>query len=89
MNQYTKEILNKMCEVVGTNIDAIDTSKEHWFWEHTWSEEEQKEFQEWMIDYLFTNKEARLELMTYPSRVKEKIKQCVNMFIFNYGWKLK
>lgn len=84
--KHIKIILNKMCDVVGAK--NIDFKEEGWFLKHEWTEEQEKEFINWMQEYLMKNKDARNEIMARPNKSKKDIEKVVDEFIFNYGWKI-
>lgn len=88
---YLEEIIREMCKRVGANFDdIIFKDKENlWFHKYEWIEEEQKDFENWLVDFFRANKGAREELMETPSKDKKIIEGTVRMFILNYGWKLK
>jgi len=82
-------ILKEMCRRVKVPFSRIPFKSEGWFREHDWSEEEQRGFEEWLVNYLKSNIEARRELLNIPSRTSIKsLQKAASMFIFNYGWKL-
>jgi hypothetical protein len=80
-------VLRKMCEYVGADYDSIDFKKDRWFMDYAWTEDTENEFKNWFINYLKTNKKAKLQLMKYPRITK--VDNFVNNFIFNYGWRTK
>lgn len=86
MKEHLRVTLLKMCEYVNADFDSIDFSKQEWYYEHLWTDEQQNEFKAWMIDYLKKNKEARYELLANSTANKTRIEKAVNEFIFNYGW---
>ena len=86
---YTAFILEQMCMKVNANPDNIDFGKQDWFHSFEWYEEQEEEFIEWLADYLYNNKEARKELLRFPSRSKKVMRRAAEQFVFNYGWKLK
>jgi len=80
-------VLKKMCKLVGTDYDEIDFKKKDWYLDHTWSEEDQEKFRQWIIRYLKGNRSARYELMRVPSRHNKFLEGFASGFILNYGWK--
>ena len=76
-----------MCDVVGAdyikdmtpNVTGFDLM-------YSWTTEQKYEFTQWLSDYLYTNKEARFEIMNEPIRNKELCEITANAFVFNYGW---
>ena len=91
MNKYLKEILKEMFRRAGEKYpkDEKYFKKENWFWSKTWTEKEQDDFREWLIDYIKDNKEARQKLMNIPSAHKRALEKLADDFLLNYGWKLK
>lgn len=91
---HLKAILREMCKRVGKDIPEEDKSanwayfhKELWFHDYTWAEDEEKEFTNWLTDYLYKTKEARLELTTCISKNKKCCRDAARAFVWNYGWK--
>ena len=89
MNEYVKYILKKMCSYVGADFDYIDFQDGKWFLEYSWTPEQQDEFILWLIDYLYKNKKAREAVCEHPIKDKKHLEKVAQMFILNYGWKLK
>jgi hypothetical protein len=87
--EHIKIILSKMCEIVGKKYEEIDFSSTNWFSNYSWDFETEMIFKNWMIEYLWNNKDARYEIMANPTRDKKEIKRVVEFFIFSYGWKLE
>lgn len=88
MKKHLREILREMCNRVNAKISYMDF-EDGWYNEYEWTEEERKEFKEWMTEYLCKNAEARNELMFFPSKDPKILSKFCNMFVFNYGWRLK
>ena len=83
-------VLKEMFKRVNAPWKGIDyCRKEHWFWNYEWTEKEQDDFSEWVKEYLKGSKEAQRELMEFPSNNKQSLQKWADMFIMNYGWKLK
>jgi hypothetical protein len=89
MNKHLKYILQVMCSYVGADFDSIDFKDGEWFWKYSWTPQQQNEFMEWLVDYLYKNKEARELICEHPVKRKSHLRSVAQMFIFNYGWKLK
>jgi hypothetical protein len=90
MNEFGKHleiVLKEMCSRVGADYDYIDFKKEQWFWDYKWTQEQETNFKRWFVNYLVSNKEAKKELMQFPSITK--VEKFANFFVTNYGWKLK
>lgn len=82
---HTSIILKEMFARVGANIEGFDFSKENWYWDYEWTEEEEKAFIDWVADYLVKNKLAHkgsYRGKKYNLHQAEKI-------VHNYGWRLR
>lgn len=86
---HLEVILRKMCYFVNAKYEDIDFKSPNWYLSHTWTEEEEERFGNWLITYLRDNKDARLEIMRYGHGSLRNIKKAVSEFIFIYGWKLE
>lgn len=82
------KVFKKMCEYVDAPLSVIGSGNK-WFQKYTWTEKKQKEFSNWMTYHLYHNEDARLEFMAYPRKNKKDCKKAVDMFVFNYGWKIE
>ncbi len=89
MGEYFEKVMMEMCNKVGADWSKINPKEAGWYTKHKWTVEEEKSFAEWFKDYLFNNKEAREEILNYPTKDKTKISDAVNDFLFNFGWKTK
>lgn len=86
MNQELKIILDEMCSRVGAS--NIDFRSDHWYEDYTWTEEEEKDFINWLANHLYENKEAR-KMFVNLRKVKRDCNKASNKFVLNYGWKTK
>lgn len=84
-----QEILNKMCEFVGANIEDVDFNNQQWYWTHSWDEKTQNEFIDWLVEYLKKNNDARNNIMRFPRKNSKQIRKVAEWFVFNYGWKIE
>lgn len=83
-------VLKEMCTRAGTTYGDIDFSDQNWYLSHTWTEKEQNEFRDWLVNYWYKNKEAREEMLALPwMKKKSELKKPADWFIFNYGWKIE
>ena len=89
MNKHLKVILKKMCQIVGADFDLMDFEQKDWYFGYSWTVSEEKMFREWLKNYLKKNKEARNELMNWPSKKEKALEDVAGWFVFNYGWKYK
>jgi hypothetical protein len=90
LKSHLKIVLIEMCMRVGANYDDIDCKKDDWYYEHEWTREEEDSFIKWLADYLYTSKEARLELTDNRTRLSiYRCKQYAISFVCCYGWRIK
>lgn len=87
MDKYLRQILIRMCKVVGADYNDIDFKKQDWFLQYKWSIKKEAIFRQWFINFLLKNKKARYELLTFKTKDKILVEEAVDAFIFNYGWK--
>lgn len=81
-------ILKKMCSTVGADYNAIDFKAHDWFRKYKWTCAEEKDFEKWLTDYIYKNKEARLELCDRRIINKSWCLKVAKEFTFMYGWSL-
>jgi len=89
MNKYLKKILEKMCNIIKVDYDDIDFKSPDWYLKHEWTDKQEDIFKEWLFKYLKDNKEARNNLMRFPSKTKMNLNKFIDNFLFNYGWSYK
>ena len=85
--KHLEIILIKMFSYVGAKYSKEFVKSERWFLKHEWTAPQENDFKKWLTDYLYNNKLARIELMTYSYKNKKNCIKAANEFIFNYGWK--
>lgn len=85
MDKELKTILDEMCSIVGAK--EVNYKEKEWFLKHTWSEEEQESFRNWLSNFLYNNSKARKAFKI--ARSKKYCDKASGMFILNYGWKTK
>jgi len=83
---HTNVILNTMCMMANANYNDIDMQEDGWYFKHTWSEETEKEFKTWMINYIHKLKPAQRELYGRSYMKKDDCEKAVDMFMLSYGW---
>lgn len=81
-------VFKRMCDEVNAPVSAINDG-EKWFQKFQWSELEQEVFTAWLADYLYKNTNARNEFMEHPIKNKIQCRKVADMFVLNYGWKVK
>ena len=75
-----EECLAEMFRRVGEKYPNPElTANENWFQLRTWTEEEEKDFEKWMYDFL--KKRLRWN--------KATLKREIGMFLLMWGWKTK
>jgi len=89
MKKHLKIILKKMCKKISVEFEDIDFKKPNWYWDFSWTKEKQDEFKVLLINYLKENKEARKELMVFPSKNKKQLERLANEFLIDWGWREK
>jgi len=87
MNKHLKIVLQKMCDIVGADFDSLDFQNDAWYYKHSWTVEQEKEFEQWLYNYLWKSKQARKTILAYPYQDKHKIKEAVYQFTLYYGWR--
>lgn len=81
-------ILRKMCSCVNADFDKIDFKKNGWFREYEWTQKQENEFAEWLVNALYKDKKLR-GIFQFCTKNKESLKKNVAWFLLMYGWKLK
>jgi hypothetical protein len=82
-------ILSEMFRRVGDTYSSDKTKDNFWYYAHEWTESEERDFVDWLTEYLYNNKEARKELMAFPTKNKNRCDRVSNYFVLWYGWKYK
>lgn len=80
-----------MCQMVGADVKKIDFAKENWFLEYSWTEDQQEDFKNWIIEFFTRDKKRLKGFAAFPSlagRNKKELEKTANWFIFDYGWKV-
>ena len=89
MNQSIEIILKEMCKRVNADFSKLDFKSTDWFWQYTWSKEQEDDFRDWLIEFFKTNKQARKELLSTNSSKVKNLKKAADEFVWVYGWKVK
>ena len=88
--KYTKEVLKQMCREIRVSFSKIDFDDNEWYLKYSWTQYKQEKFIKWLTDYLYNNKEARVEMLALPiKRSKKYLRKVALDFVFSYGWKTK
>lgn len=82
-------ILKEMCKRVEASHKDINFQEDGWFRKYEWTEEQEQNFVKWMVEYLYTNKEAREEITYSYIKTKKELKKVADFFTMMYGWKIK
>ena len=88
----TKKIMEEMCRRVGAKWEDVDPTEKDWYKKHSWTSEEQEDFIEWMVDYLYKSCPARKEVLTVNGCYKvpkKRIRKAIIWFVLDYGWTIK
>lgn len=85
-SDYMFTILYEMCQRVGADYHSIDFQEPDWYAKHTWTVFEENSYKVWLFEYLRDNKEARKELMRFPTTKKIEIEKTVDFFVSMYGF---
>lgn len=91
IGKHLEVIFMEMCHRVGTEFDKINILDDNWAETYQWTIAEEKNFQEWMYQYLVKNKEALLEISTYTKDESVSTSELINLvkeFTLFYGWAL-
>lgn len=89
MNRNLEIALRKQCEIAKVDFESIDFKEDGWFMKHTWTEAQQTEFKDWLVDFLKVRKN-RGGIMSFPSLADKKSREtCASWFIFSYGFKTR
>ena len=56
---HTLSILKQMCKEVRVSFKKVDFNEDGWYRKYEWTEYKQEKFKKWLVDYLYSNKEAR------------------------------
>lgn len=92
IGKHLKVILEEMCSRVCTELSKIDILQKDWQEKHTWSIDEEKDFQNWLYKYLVTNYDALIEISTYRPNESISTNELMNLtkeFTLFYGWALE
>ncbi len=88
--KYLVEILTHMCEMVGADVNQIDFLADGWQHNYTWTQEQEKEFKEWFVTYMYRKPQRQrgiYEVRGSWHTPKKELRKWANMFNFQYGWR--
>ena len=86
---HLENIFAVQCRLVGADYNKVDRTKEKWYLEYEWDQEVDTRFRDWVADYIHKLPEAQWELYERRYMRKEDCVKAADMFLLNYGWKLK
>jgi len=86
---HLENIFAVMCRLVGADYNIVDRTKKDWYLQCQWDEETEKQFSNWMTDYLYKLPQAQSELYDRRYMKKYECKLAVQLFLLSYGWKTK
>ena len=86
-SKNTVTIFKKLCSYVNANYDEIDFQNDDWYDKHIWTNDQEKEFEKWLNSYFKNNPEALKEYFNKEELEKDELKDLIEYFVFNYGWK--
>jgi hypothetical protein len=92
MEKHLEVILAEMCTRVGTKLEKVNILQQDWQEKYEWTIEQEKDFQEWMCQYLQKNKDALFEISTYrpdETLTPTELMNLVKEFTLFYGWALE
>ena len=78
-----------MHTMVKGNYSKFNPTKKNWYSKYSWTLKQEIKFEDWMVDYIYNNKEAKDELLDIHGKNKNLIRRAVRFFLLNYGWKIK
>ena len=82
-------ILKEMCNRVGADYNKLplEDHESFWFTYYTWSKEQEKDYENWLANYMYNTTKARRELMSFPWKTKKQCRKFAEQFVSWYGWK--
>jgi hypothetical protein len=87
-NFHLENIFAVMCRLAGADYTKVDRTKKRWFMQHSWDEKTQKQFRDFLADYIHKMLGAQQELYSSKYMRKVECKNAAEMFVLNYGWKI-
>lgn len=85
-SEHLELILREMCKRVRCDYDTFDFKQPAWYCVYEWPEEEEKDFTEWLANFLEKHKYV-------PKNIKRRGERYAlheaKKIVFNYGWRIK
>jgi len=89
-DEYMQPILKEMCKRVKAPYTKINYKEPDWFMMYSWTEQEEKDFEKWLSNYLYIGgAELRRKITGHNIKSKKYTNKSASMFCFNFGWTLK
>lgn len=88
MKKYQNYILDHQFLAVGAEMTDEILNKNRWYSLYEWSEEHEAAFEDWMVDYLRSNEEARREIMARPTKARKELMKLAREWSMQFGWRL-
>jgi hypothetical protein len=88
-NNRVVSVLTEMLRRVDPECEEFDFTEPLWYRKYEWTVEEENDFKGWLIQQLKKDKELRHDLLDVNSTKAIVIRNAVNWFVFNYGWRIK
>jgi hypothetical protein len=86
-NEGLQKVMRKMFSYVDADINETDFHETGWYSKYSWTEEEQEECIDWMINELNTSKVFREDILKKPTwKNKRNYEKAAHEFTFQYGW---
>ena len=88
---HERKTFIELCKRVGLKLEDVELKKEGDGWafpfgEYTWTKEEEKDYGEWLTDYVYKNRRKFKISYETKKRIRDSY---VGMFLLNYSWKYK
>jgi hypothetical protein len=88
VNESINYILKHQCEAVGIQLSDIDPTCDKWYSDHTWIQEQEDGFIDWLANELYESTDLRNDIMFNPHKTKKRCKDCAKQWVFQYGWRV-
>ena len=75
-------VLRHMFKEVGAVFDEDEVRKPDWYLKHTWTKRQEEDFAVWL-------RKTLKKQHPWKYRPEKLLKQDIDFFILNYGWKVK
>lgn len=80
-------ILKDLCDAVEADYYSIDFTEKDWYYQHSWTMQDQIDFKNQLIKKIKNNKKFYSSIVDTSS--DRAINKNLEMFLFTYGWKFK